>query len=142
MAVSYSTTGYVETKLRVTVGGQLFYGHCKLRVMSSSTGQNAPQVPPPLSQTITATYQNRTYSAKISFKDTVAFRKQPLIVSEGFDPWRLMNKKNTHTYSGTTDLLSITNATDPADGSAKGGGNHRVQYASLLHALLSEQVSS
>lgn len=109
VAVSYASTGYVETKLKVTVGGQLFQSHCKLRVTNTSSGQNAPQVPPPLSHQVTATYQGRTYCAKISYADSVAFHKRPLIVSEGFDPWRLFNGKKTHDYSGFTDIFKVLN---------------------------------
>ena len=108
VVVSYPTVGYVETKLRVMVSGLQYLSHSLFFVRSTTV---APQshVLNHLAEDVSAEYEGQTYSARISFLPSTRFDKRPLIVSEGFDPWRLFNENSFHSYSGATDLFDICN---------------------------------
>lgn len=112
LTVSYLNTGYVETKLKVTYGGQTYQGHGILYV-------KFPDIKPDAlngycdSLEISSFYEGKQYKAKVVHKDNVTFNKRPLIVSEGFDPWRISDRNAIHFYSGSTDIEDIVNYRDP-----------------------------
>lgn len=106
IVVSYPREGKVEAKIKVLVGGQLYQSHSRLVVKNADSHNGITPDSMPLE--ITADYEGRTYKAAVTFSPGVFFNKRPLIVSEGFDPWRITQKKTTkHDYSGFTDLTDI-----------------------------------
>ncbi|MBR0175591.1 MAG: hypothetical protein IJQ22_08845 [Bacteroidales bacterium] len=106
IVVSYPHEGRVEAKIKVLVGGQLYQSHSRLVVKNADSHNGITPDSMPLE--ITANYEGRTYKAAVTFSPGVFFNKRPLIVSEGFDPWRITQKKTTkHDYSGSTDLTNI-----------------------------------
>lgn len=107
--LTYQETGYKETKLKMTVGGHIYQGHCLVFVKDSD-----PYLAPGSSSyvdslEVSATYEGGTYRARVVHEATVSFNRRPIIVSEGFDPWRLYSDKTIHSYSGFTDIESIIN---------------------------------
>ena len=102
--VSYLNEGIVETKLTVTVGGKTYYSHGVLQVKNPMIEPNATG--DYLDTLVSAIYNGKTYQAKIVYHYSSS-NKRPLIVSEGFDPWKLKEKNSTHKYSGFTDIHSI-----------------------------------
>ena len=119
LAVDYSfiTDKIVETKLKVTVGAHTYQSHSLLNVVY-------PVITPDAvggyvdTLELAATYGDSTYKARLVYSDTITFHKRPLIVSEGFDPWRLLDKSDVHDYSGSTDITVIDSSKDPLDSSS------------------------
>ena len=109
--VTYSTGGLVETRLKISVGGRSYESHYLLDVNINNVSQSGstPHTYLPFEDK-TIIYGRDTCTARITYDTSVAFNKKPLIVSEGFDPWRLFNDKDTHYYSGINDLYGIVNA--------------------------------
>ena len=102
---TYTADGYVEAKLALTYGGQTFESHCMLYVRGSSN-------PRRVSSHISSNYLHHNitgnYKAKVTYHISVSFNKQPIIVSEGFDPWKLQAPEDsTNCYSGFTDIIDI-----------------------------------
>ena len=108
VAVSYLSIGYIETKLRVTVAGITYQSHSIVLVKDNTTpdGIEVDSLP----EIVSANYQNKSYSASITLGSTVNFHKRPLIVSEGFDPWKL--SEHPYDSTGFTNITDVTFAYD------------------------------
>ena len=109
VSVNYSVPGTVETKLLVAVGGQTYLSHGWLTVRASHISPNST---PHLLPDCIAEYEGVEYRAKISCDSLIQYNKQPLIVSEGFDPWKLSPNNDIHSYSGFTDISNILGSYD------------------------------
>lgn len=106
VAVSYLSIGFIETKLKVTVAGITYQSHSIFLVQDNTTPGGVDSLP----EIVSANYQNKSYSASLTLGSTVNFHKRPLIVSEGFDPWKLSEHPNDST--GFTKISDITFAYD------------------------------
>ncbi len=105
--LTYQECGSKDTMLKMTAGGQVYLGHCRVNVIESIELDGQTVAPDVDTLTFSATYGGESYWARVVYGKSVSFNKRPLIVSEGFDPWRLFNDKKTHDYSGSTDLTDI-----------------------------------
>ena len=103
VTATYMNTGYRETKLKVVYGGHEYISHGMINV-----------VPPPHNNTsgfgssslldwedFTYDTLGTSYKARVCYRLPLCF-DNPLIVSEGFDPWKLTNDSIDHNYSGST----------------------------------------
>ena len=113
--VNYTEEGYHETKLKVLCGGKEYEGHAYIHVSgSSSTPQYVSSAPlDTVMLPFNAEYAGKTYYAKVTYKTPLCF-DNPLIIAEGFDPWRLESSgyNEDHDYSGVNSYSKIY--TEPA----------------------------
>lgn len=107
--VDYTSSGigYKEVKLKGVYNGNTYISHSLILVKDFSPNQ-APSIASSLIDTLTvhAEYNGEYYKAKVSRMKTATL-DNPIIVSEGFDPWRLNKDDITeykHSYSGFTNL--------------------------------------
>ena len=109
--VTYTDTSYHETKLKLVTNGITYLSHSIVYVIPTPS-QSQPH---PSSNTTSSTYSSydvdttylgRTYYAKVIYDQSASFNN-PLIVAEGFDPWKLGGYNLIHDYSGSTDFEDI-----------------------------------
>lgn len=105
-AVTYLTSGCFKTRLKVSVGGHTYEGHSVFYVLYPEIEPNSTNSYVDSVVFSSNNYNGQACHARLVFKETVTFNKRPLIVSEGFDPWRLC-KGSIHPYSGFTDVGDI-----------------------------------
>ena len=105
-SVFYHDCGYKETILKITKGGHTYQSHSMVYVSGGNHSPNSGSVSLYDTLVVTAPFCGENYQAKIVYRKSVSFDKRPLIVSEGFDPWR-MKKWSLHSYSGFTDIEDI-----------------------------------
>lgn len=119
LQVNYSSTGYKEAKLKIIQNGNTYLSHGIVLVKEMDAHLNLTH--PLLVDTVSfaAVYNGVTYRAMVSYLNTASFNK-PLIVSEGFDPWRFYkrnanNMSYTHSYSGATNIKSLIESLQESD---------------------------
>ena len=110
--VTYTGTGYHETKLKLVVGGITYLSHSMVNVIP--TPSNPQQHPCSNTNSslydsyeVDTTFLGKTYTAKITYLSTTTF-DNPIIVAEGFDPWGIIGGNYIHEYSGWNDIDRIT----------------------------------
>ena len=88
--VNYSEDGFHTTRLKGFYGGQEYKSHSYIYVFDSNTPQHSGETPilDTAKITIHANYGDQIYTAKVTYRTPLCFNN-PLIISEGFDPWRL-----------------------------------------------------
>lgn len=110
-SVSYSDSGYKETKVKIAYGAGVYESHSLIQVSEFNIhprpAVNASKfnIKP-----FSAEYPpGKTYHAKVSWPKNGSFDR-PLIVSEGFDPWRIISNGDVDyegNYFGYTNLDTI-----------------------------------
>lgn len=106
-SVSYASNGYKETKLKLVTSGITYLSHSMVNVVS--TPNNAPAASQNYqTDSVSVKYNGKTYYAKYSCVDSLSLNN-PLIVAEGFDPWRIGGDNRIHRYSGFNDIKDIYN---------------------------------
>ena len=111
-SVSYSDSGYKETKVKIAYDEGVYESHSLLESTSLSLRPTVVDSTRFDCDTLTAHYQGRTYYAKVWFPIGHSFNK-PLIVAEGFDPWRLLSdeaKTPDDDYSGYSNIERLSEA--------------------------------
>lgn len=111
LMVNYTESGYHTTRLKVIYGGHEFQSHSVINVLSAQNNAEVQKLNPD-TLTLFASYQEQYYKARICYSDTLDIDNplavtNPLIIAEGFDPWKLYNKALDHEYSGTTCYSSL-----------------------------------
>ncbi len=107
--VNYAEEGYHETKLKVSYGGNEYVSHAYIYVYDSSLHQNTSSAPLDMAKrSFCAEYAGQIYRAKVTYKTPLCF-DNPLIVAEGFDPWKLglSDSNSDDDYSGFTSYSTI-----------------------------------
>ena len=104
---SYSSDGQKHLKLKLIIGNDVYESHCRLTVHPYM--QPAP-TPPSIYDTLSVTglYADAFYRAMVSYPNSTTFNKQPLIVSEGFDPWKLSPENDIHSFSGFGKISKLS----------------------------------
>ena len=111
-SVSYSDSGYKETKVKIAYGVGVYESHSLLESSSVSLRPTAVNRADFDCDSLKVDYQGRTYYAKVWFPINYSFNK-PLIVAEGFDPWRLLGdeyKTPDDDYSGYSNIERFSDA--------------------------------
>lgn len=115
LMANYDEGGYHTTRLKVSYGGQEYQSHGLVYVESPASAPNGHQCPhkkdglPSITfHDVDAYYGDVQYFARVTYAPSLGF-DNPLIVAEGFDPWRLMDgeEDTVHTYSGFTDYYDV-----------------------------------
>ena len=101
VAASYDESGYYETKLKVICGGREYQSHGLVYAHPTQHNNASSSSTPKDTITIFAQYGGMQYKALVCSNTPRCFNN-PLIVAEGFDPWRLLNESKDHSYSGIT----------------------------------------
>lgn len=109
ISVVYPETGCAETRLKVTVDGHIYQSHGLINIVDSyAPHQSGVHSSPEYTYAEKSVlFQGLSYKARIVYKNSVSFSKRPLIVSEGFDPWRLDPKSSSNDFSGFTNIESL-----------------------------------
>lgn len=107
VVASYSMEGFYETKLRVGYNNRTYVSHGFVEVLFPLIAPNA-MTESIDTHTVSVNIDGIAYKAMVTGKSPFRFEK-PLIVSEGFDPWKFhkYNTKDPHKYSGFTDIRDI-----------------------------------
>lgn len=105
IAANYSEAGYHLTKLKVSYGGVEYQSHGYVFVENNTSTQNTMSFSDYISTEKTAVYNGQTYKCRVTYKKFDGFNN-PLIVAEGFDPWKFENNPSS-TYEGHTHLSDI-----------------------------------
>ena len=79
-----------EIKLRIKVNGMWFHSHSYIDVLSNATVHQSA-TPPNDSYVISTTFNGKKLSALVSNYYRGTSLRNPFIVVEGFDPWKLTN---------------------------------------------------
>lgn len=111
----YNEAGNVETRLKVSVGGITFLSHAIVNVSIPSASPDSTSIYGTnyVYEDFHEVYQGKTYRARVVYDQALCF-DNPLIVSEGFDPWEFRNGDTTmHSLAGFTNISHIVNAYDP-----------------------------
>lgn len=111
VTANYTDEGCYETRLKVTLGNREYLGHGLIYVFRTSSGPNHIYTPGYHSgynyySGFSTTFDGKTYRATVSYKEPLCF-DNPLIVSEGFDPWKLADENSFHDYQGTTNIFTF-----------------------------------
>ena len=106
VVASYDDSGYYETRLKVTYGGHEYQSHGVVYVLPPPQNNTSASPSTISDTTFVVHYQGVPFEARVCYKTPRCF-DHPLIIAEGFDPWRLLNDKEDHLYSGSTSYSSI-----------------------------------
>lgn len=113
--VLYDSTGYKEIKLKIVNNDDIYVSHSLIQVCRHTLHPAVAPLQKIDTTTFQAEYNGSIYLAKVSYLKTASF-DNPLIVSEGFDPWVLCPKvvdEYTHEYSGFTTIKDVLAVTTP-----------------------------
>lgn len=117
LMVNYADDGYHLTKLKVTYGGIEYQSHGYVFVIDNNSPQHSQSEPIYTSIERGAEHNGVYYKCKVTYKAVGGFNN-PLIVSEGFDPWRMKSSDAT-SYEGYTTYIDFispnTNGIDAFD---------------------------
>lgn len=107
----YTEEDLYETMLKVVYNNQEYISRSLISIKLPHNAQHSASKPPRfLTHEITANYEGVDYKAMVCYDLSRCF-DNPLIVSEGFDPWGLYDASNDttfhHDYSGFTDIEKI-----------------------------------
>ena len=101
--VTFTSPGIYELKFKVSYAGSEYVSHSAINVSATSILPMYNYV----QDSVSAYYNGVRFKAMVSYNPGCTFM-DPLIVSEGFDPWKMALKdasaNRTHYYSGYTDI--------------------------------------
>lgn len=106
LMVNYAESGYHLTKLKVSYGGIEYQSHGYVFVDNNDNPQYSSSPFGYTSKDTVAIYNGQTYKCKVTYKEVDGF-DNPLIVAEGFDPWRISKRKELHSFSGNSNINDI-----------------------------------
>ena len=107
VVATYLECGIRETQLKVAVNGHYYISHGLVNVKALSVVLDSVS-DSVATQSFELYFNNHWNKAMVTYKPPLCF-DNPLIIAEGFDPWRLYDKKegDPHSYSGFTDIHTI-----------------------------------
>ena len=112
VSAHYTLEKPYETKLKIVYNNQEYVSKSLIRVKFPTITPNSSALSHFDTYEIPAYYDGQLYKANVCYEPPLCF-DNPLIVSEGFDPWKLYDtSKDTtyyHSYSGFTDIESVVN---------------------------------
>lgn len=111
--VSYTSIGYKEVKLKLVTNNHTYLCHSIINVIPPSPAYTRRYTSSNMNtHSFTVVYQGEQYHAKVCYPKPASFNN-PLIIAEGFDPWRLKTAEDTnttHEYSGFTTMSTFISA--------------------------------
>ena len=106
--VHYTTDGEKEVALKVIKNGRTFLSHSILKVKQIEISPSSVDISNFTSTLFSAEYGGSEYHAMVTSRITAGF-DNPLIVSEGFDPWRLQTWVKDTSITRFNEFSGYTN---------------------------------